>query len=158
MQQDCPYKIWCSVRPSTFLRFSKHSRLDSSSGLSYTACFVAGSTPVTSGILVNGFIAVCDLRLPCSGNTDCVVTMSIKTIKYFSTIIVAVVAVLAGWWLWNYYMQSPWTRDGKIRAEQVSITPQVSGRIVELNIKDNQLVNAGIFCSRSIKRPFRSPS
>ncbi|MBD3964870.1 HlyD family secretion protein, partial [Xanthomonas citri pv. citri] len=26
--------------------------------------------------------------------------MSIKTIKYFSTIIVAVVAVLAGWWLW----------------------------------------------------------
>ncbi|HCN5591382.1 TPA: efflux transporter periplasmic adaptor subunit, partial [Escherichia coli] len=35
--------------------------------------------------------------------------MSIKTIKYFSTIIVAVVAVLAGWWLWNYYMQSPWT-------------------------------------------------
>ncbi|BDY95017.1 hypothetical protein MUTS15_36740 [Escherichia coli] len=84
--------------------------------------------------------------------------MSIKTIKYFSTIIVAVVAVLAGWWLWNYYMQSPWTRDGKIRAEQVSITPQVSGRIVELNIKDNQLVNAGIFCSRSIKRPFRSPS
>ncbi|STI46709.1 inner membrane protein [Escherichia coli] len=23
MQQDCPYKIWCSVRPSTFLRFSK---------------------------------------------------------------------------------------------------------------------------------------
>ncbi|HHE5139823.1 TPA: efflux RND transporter periplasmic adaptor subunit [Escherichia coli] len=59
--------------------------------------------------------------------------MSIKTIKYFSTIIVAVVAVLAGWWLWNYYMQSPWTRDGKIRAEQVSITPQVSGRIVELN-------------------------
>ncbi|OON48024.1 hypothetical protein BV389_17350 [Escherichia coli] len=65
--------------------------------------------------------------------------MSIKTIKYFSTIIVAIVAVLAGWWLWNYYMQSPWTRDGKIRAEQVSITPQVSGRIVELNIKDNQL-------------------
>ncbi|MDU3065721.1 MAG: HlyD family secretion protein [Escherichia coli] len=62
--------------------------------------------------------------------------MSIKTIKYFSTIIVAIVAVLAGWWLWNYYMQSPWTRDGKIRAEKVSITPQVSGRIVELNINN----------------------
>lgn len=40
-------------------------------------------------------------------------------------------------------MQSPWTRDGKVRAEQVTITPQVSGRIVELNIKDNQLVKAG---------------
>lgn len=81
--------------------------------------------------------------------------MSIKTIKYFSTIIVAVVAVLAGWWLWNYYMQSPWTRDGKIRAEQVSITPQVSGRIVELNIKDNQLVNAGELLLTIDKTPFQ---
>lgn len=69
--------------------------------------------------------------------------MSLKTIKYFSTIIVAVIAVLAGWWMWNYYMQSPWTRDGKVRAEQVSITPQISGSISELNIKDNQLVNKG---------------
>lgn len=81
--------------------------------------------------------------------------MSIKTIKYFSTIIVAVVAVLAGWWLWNYYMQSPRTRDGKIRAEQVSITPQVSGRIVELNIKDNQLVNAGDLLLTIDKTPFQ---
>ncbi len=81
--------------------------------------------------------------------------MSIKTIKYFSTIIVAVVAVLAGWWLWNYYMQSPWTRDGKIRAEEVSITPQVSGRIVELNIKDNQLVNAGDLLLTIDKTPFQ---
>lgn len=82
--------------------------------------------------------------------------MSIKTIKYFSTIIVAVVAVLAGWWLWNYYMQSPWTRDGKkSRAEQVSITPQVSGRIVELNIKDNQLVNAGDLLLTIDKTPFQ---
>ncbi|MBF4533631.1 efflux transporter periplasmic adaptor subunit, partial [Salmonella enterica subsp. enterica] len=36
--------------------------------------------------------------------TDRVVNMSLKTIKYFSTLIVAVVAVLAAWWLWNYYM------------------------------------------------------
>lgn len=39
-------------------------------------------------------------------------------------------------------MQSPWTRDGKIRAEQVSVAPQVSGRISKLNVKDNQFVNA----------------
>ena len=52
-------------------------------------------------------------------------------------------------------MQSPWTRDGKIRAEQVSITPQVSGRIVELNIKDNQLVNAGDLLLTIDKTPFQ---
>lgn len=40
-------------------------------------------------------------------------------------------------------MQSPWTRDGKVRAEQVSITPQVSGTITHLNIEDNQFVKAG---------------
>ncbi|EIP4166144.1 efflux RND transporter periplasmic adaptor subunit [Salmonella enterica] len=80
--------------------------------------------------------------------------MSLKTIKYFSTLIVAVVAVLAAWWLWNYYMQSPWTRDGKIRAEQVSVTPQVSGSITQLNIKDNQFVNAGDVLFVIDKTPF----
>ncbi len=44
---------------------------------------------------------------------------------------------------------------GKIRAEQVSITPQVSGRIVELNIKDNQLVNAGDLLLTIDKTPFQ---
>lgn len=80
--------------------------------------------------------------------------MSLKTMKYFSTIVVAAIAVLAGWWLWNYYMQSPWTRDGKVRAEQVSITPQVSGSITELNIKDNQFVNAGDLLFSIDKTPF----
>ncbi|BDS20676.1 hypothetical protein KAM546c_19370 [Enterobacter roggenkampii] len=54
--------------------------------------------------------------------------MPLKTLKYFSTLFVLVLALVAGWWLWNYYMQSPWTRDGKIRAEQVSITPAGIGK------------------------------
>jgi len=66
-----------------------------------------------------------------------------KTIKYFSSLLVLVLALIAGWWLWNYYMQSPWTRDGKVRAEQVSVTPQVSGTITKLLVKDNQFVHAG---------------
>jgi len=40
-------------------------------------------------------------------------------------------------------MQSPWTRDGKVRAEIVDITPEVSGRITEINIHDNQFVKSG---------------
>lgn len=66
-----------------------------------------------------------------------------KTVKYFSTLLVLAAALIAGWWLWNYYMQSPWTRDGKVRAELVDITPQVGGTIVELNVRDNQFVKAG---------------
>lgn len=69
--------------------------------------------------------------------------MNFKTLKYFSTLIVVAAAVIVGWLLWNYYMQSPWTRDGKVRAEQVSITPQVSGTITHLNVVDNQFVKAG---------------
>lgn len=67
----------------------------------------------------------------------------LKTLKYFSSIAVLALALIAGWWLWNYYMQSPWTRDGKIRAEQVSVTPQVSGIITQLKVKDNQFVHRG---------------
>ncbi|MFZ3388204.1 efflux RND transporter periplasmic adaptor subunit [Buttiauxella gaviniae] len=69
--------------------------------------------------------------------------MNMKTIKYFSTLVIFAAAIIVGWLLWNYYMQSPWTRDGKVRAEQVSITPQVSGTITHLNIEDNQFVKAG---------------
>jgi multidrug resistance efflux pump len=79
-----------------------------------------------------------------------------KTLKYFSTLFVLALALVAGWWLWNFYMQSPWTRDGKIRAEQVSITPQVSGSITALLVKDNQFVKRATFYSASMKLPFIS--
>lgn len=51
-------------------------------------------------------------------------------------------------------MQSPWTRDGKIRAEQVSITPQVSGSITTLLINDNQFVRQGDVLFRIDETPF----
>ena len=69
--------------------------------------------------------------------------MRLNSLKYFSTLLVVAIALAAGWWMWNVYMQSPWTRDGKVRAEQVSITPQVSGTIRQLAVKDNQHVHAG---------------
>lgn len=81
--------------------------------------------------------------------------MRLKSLKYFSTLLVLAVALAAGWWLWNFYMQAPWTRDGKVRAEQVSITPQVSGSITELNIKDNQLVKAGDILFRIDDTPYK---
>ena len=66
-----------------------------------------------------------------------------KKLKYLSTLLVAAIALVAAWLLWNFYTQSPWTRDGKVRAEQVGITPQVSGSILQLNVADNQQVKAG---------------
>lgn len=69
--------------------------------------------------------------------------MKFNAVKYFSTLIVFSAALLAGWWMWNYYMQSPWTRDGKVRAELVQITPQISARILRVAVKDNQFVHKG---------------
>lgn len=66
-----------------------------------------------------------------------------KKLKYFSTLLITALAIITVWLVWNYYMQSPWTRDGKIRAEQVDITTQVSGTILALHVKDNQFVKAG---------------
>ena len=85
---------------------------------------------------------------------DGVVTMPLKTLKYFSTLFVLALALVAGWWMWNFYMQSPWTRDGKIRAEQVSITPQVSGSITTLLVKDNQYVKKGEVLFRIDDTPY----
>lgn len=78
-----------------------------------------------------------------------------KKLKYFSTLLVAAMAIIAVWLVWNYYMQSPWTRDGKVRAEQVSVTPQVSGSIIDLNVRDNQRVSAGDVLFRLDDTPYR---
>ena len=63
--------------------------------------------------------------------------------KYLLTgavVLVAVVAILLKYWA---YVTNPWTRDGQVRAQVIQITPRLSGPIVKLPIKDNQLVNAG---------------
>ena len=55
----------------------------------------------------------------------------------------AVTAVAFGHALWKHYMYSPWTRDGRVRAEVISVAPDVSGLVVELNVRDNQFVHQG---------------
>jgi multidrug resistance efflux pump len=59
------------------------------------------------------------------------------------TLCAVIAAVFAGGYLWQYYMLSPWTRDGRIRAEVVGIAPDISGRVVELLVTDNQFVHKG---------------
>lgn len=81
--------------------------------------------------------------------------MKLSSLKYFSTLIFFTAALLAGWWLWNFYMQSPWTRDGKVRAELVNITPQVSGRITQLLVEDNQFVTKGTRLFTLDDEPYR---
>nr|WP_254228065.1 HlyD family secretion protein [Burkholderia gladioli] len=59
------------------------------------------------------------------------------------TLIVVVVAGLVLWRIINYYMFSPWTRDGHVRADVIQVAPDVSGLITEVRVVDNQAVSQG---------------
>ena len=66
-----------------------------------------------------------------------------KYLRTLLTIIVVIAAVFAGRWVWTDYMHTPWTRDGRIRAEVVTVSPDVSGWVTGLNIKDGQNIKKG---------------
>ncbi len=56
---------------------------------------------------------------------------------------VVAVAGIVGWSLWNYYMDDPWTRDGRVRADVVGVAADVSGLVTEVAVADNQVVKKG---------------
>ena len=63
--------------------------------------------------------------------------------RYLFTGVVALLALVLAWALWWHYLRSPWTRDGRVRAEVVNIASEVSGKVVELKVVDNQPVHKG---------------
>ncbi|GGB02814.1 hypothetical protein GCM10011491_33690 [Brucella endophytica] len=63
--------------------------------------------------------------------------------RVFLTLVMVTVAGLLGLHLWDYYMNAPWTRDGKIRADVVRIAPDVSGPVSEVLVRDNEPVKKG---------------
>lgn len=67
----------------------------------------------------------------------------LRLLPVIATFLFATLAAGAVWILWQNYMGTPWTRDGTVRAYVVTLAPEVSGRIVELHIGDNQYVRAG---------------
>ncbi|MFP3515660.1 HlyD family secretion protein [Pseudomonas sp. SIMBA_077] len=56
------------------------------------------------------------------------------------TLLVVAFACVVVWRMTMYYMFAPWTRDGHIRADVVQISPDVSGLIKQVDVRDNQLV------------------
>ncbi|WP_428492409.1 efflux RND transporter periplasmic adaptor subunit [Rhodopila sp.] len=59
------------------------------------------------------------------------------------TLLIVAVAIVAGRFLWAYYQEAPWTRDGRIRADVVTIAPDVSGLVDKVMVRDNQTVRRG---------------
>src|SRR5689334_25091551 len=44
--------------------------------------------------------------------------------KRMATLAVLMVAVLVALVVWDYYVTSPWTRDGRVRVQVASVAPQ----------------------------------
>jgi len=66
--------------------------------------------------------------------------------KFFSllaTLLVLALAIWIGRTLWEHYMNTPWTRDGRVRADIINVAADVNGYVVNVPVKDNQLVKKG---------------
>lgn len=63
--------------------------------------------------------------------------------RYALTLLVVALAALIVLPVWARYEQTPWTRDGRVRADVVRIAPDVSGLISEVPVHDNEEVHAG---------------
>ncbi|AWB09030.1 efflux transporter periplasmic adaptor subunit (plasmid) [Azospirillum humicireducens] len=59
------------------------------------------------------------------------------------TLLITLAAVGGGLWLWDYYMNEPWTRDGRVRADIVQVSPDVAGLVTDVRVTDNQTVHKG---------------
>lgn len=63
--------------------------------------------------------------------------------RYALTLSVVAISTLLAFICWKHYAQTPWTRDGRVRAEVVQIAPDVSGPVLNVAVRDNQWVNRG---------------
>jgi RND family efflux transporter MFP subunit len=71
------------------------------------------------------------------------------------TLVVVLVAVAVGWQLWSYYMLEPWTRDGRVRADVVTVAADVSGLVSDVFVHDNEKVTKGQQLFRIDQRRFQ---
>ena len=61
--------------------------------------------------------------------------------RVVATLVIVAAGGLGAYELWDYYMLSPWTRDARVRADVVTIAPDVAGFVTDLRVRDNQAVH-----------------
>ncbi len=71
-------------------------------------------------------------------------------------IVIVLGAVATGSLVWHINYQNPRTNDAMVRANIVGIAPEVSGRIVELHVEDNQYVKQGDLLYVIDPRPYQA--
>jgi multidrug resistance efflux pump len=64
-------------------------------------------------------------------------------VRVLLTLILLVAAGLLSYDMASYYLYSPWTRDARIRADVVTVAPDISGWVDDIRVRDNQFVHKG---------------
>ncbi|WP_447555470.1 efflux RND transporter periplasmic adaptor subunit [Vreelandella sp. EE22] len=65
------------------------------------------------------------------------------SLRILLTLVMVALAIAAGTWLWRYYLYTPWTRDGRVHADVITIAPDVSGWVRSLDVSDADHVTQG---------------
>jgi len=64
-------------------------------------------------------------------------------LRFLVTLAVVIAAVFAARWMWTHYQVEPWTRDGRVRADVVEVSPDVAGLVTQVDVADNAPVHRG---------------
>ncbi|WP_447957314.1 efflux RND transporter periplasmic adaptor subunit [Vreelandella sp. EE7] len=64
-----------------------------------------------------------------------------SSLRILLTLVMVGLAIAAGTWLWRYYLYTPWTRDGRVHADVITISPDVSGWVRSLSVTDTDYVS-----------------
>jgi multidrug resistance efflux pump len=67
----------------------------------------------------------------------------LATARVLVTAAVVALAVMGSRWLWIHYNVEPWTRDGRVRADVVEVSPDINGLVTDVRVKDGQAVRRG---------------
>ena len=67
----------------------------------------------------------------------------VEPLRISVTLALLIAAGFFGWQMWKYYERDPWTRDGRVRADIVQITPDVSGLVTDVAVTHDQQVAKG---------------
>ena len=68
---------------------------------------------------------------------------TIHILKVMMTCTLTVLAAFVLWHIYSYYTYTPQTRDGKIKADIVALSSDVSGQVEAVFVQDNQQVQKG---------------
>src|SRR5580658_6401551 len=66
-----------------------------------------------------------------------------NSLRVLVTLLIVALAIYASARLWDRYNRDPWTRDGRVRADVVLVSPDVNGLVTRVAVRDGQEVRTG---------------